>query len=148
MLPRRTFNRIDLVVIASILLLLALIIFIKADDEPQTAKVALAQQDIEVLQNTVNLYYLDNQRYPTQAQGLQALLTKPTLAPIPQHYPDHGYLSVLPTDPWGRAYIYRYPGQYGTFDLYSLGPKTKSKTPVTPQLIGNWQLSKTNSAMS
>jgi hypothetical protein len=66
---------------------------------------------------------LEQGRYPTQAEGLQALVDRPK-----ENWT--GYLKSLPKDPWGNDYIYRYPGRYKTnsFDLYSLGEDGRSTT--------------------
>ena len=70
-----------------------------------------------------SLYELDNGFYPTTEQGLKALETKPTTPPEPLKW--KGYLnSPLREDPWGKPYVYKYPGEKRTngFDLYSFGP--------------------------
>ena len=69
----------------------------------------------------LELYRLDNRVYPTSAQGLQALVTRPTVPPEPVSWASGGYLGIMPQDPWGGDYVYRSPGQNGNFDLISLG---------------------------
>ena len=69
----------------------------------------------------MNLYRLDNLRYPTTEQGLQALVTRPTSDPTPENYADGGYIQALPTDPWGAAYQYLSPGVHGDFDIFTFG---------------------------
>ncbi len=82
------------------------------------------------------LYRLDNGAYPTQAQGLRALIEKPTIEPIPGNWKEGGYLTRLPNDPWGRSYQFMNPGRHGEIDAYSFGPDSDSKYELA---IGSWQ---------
>ena len=64
---------------------------------------------------------LDNKKYPTTDQGLEALVEKTEIDPIPRHW-HHPFLDKLPTDPWGNPYLYLSPSDDGKpYDLYSLG---------------------------
>jgi general secretion pathway protein G len=81
-------------------------------------------------------------RYPTTAEGLAALIKRPQDIP-PEKW--HKYLDVehIPTDPWGHAYVYRYPGVHNTnaFDIYSCGPDGKSQSGGDdPDDINNWNM--------
>ncbi len=67
------------------------------------------------------MYRLDNRRYPTSGQGLAALVARPASPPAPPNWSAGGYLAQLPADPWGNPYVYREPGESGTYDLVSLG---------------------------
>lgn len=92
----------------------------------EQARTAAAKADIEVnLAAALDLYELDNGRYPTSEQGLRALLMKPNSAPVPANW-NGPYLKKkkTPTDPWGQDYVYVSPGQKNTdgYDLSSLGP--------------------------
>ena len=69
------------------------------------------------LEGSLDMYKLDNHRYPTTEQGLQALVTKPDIAPIPKNYRDDGYIRRLPEDPWGNDYILVSPGEHGAVDV-------------------------------
>ena len=73
------------------------------------------------LEGSLDMYKLDNHRYPTTEQGLQALVTKPDIAPIPKNYRDDGYIRRLPEDPWGNDYILVSPGEHGAVDVFSAG---------------------------
>ena len=87
----------------------------RADDARSTA----AKTDINNIVQALKLYRLDNQRYPSAEQGLQALVTKPTAGVIPPNWKP--YLEKLPNDPWGRAYQYLNPGIKGEIDVMSFG---------------------------
>lgn len=107
------------------------------EDRVYEIKRLAAAQDIAVIMTAVKLYRLDNGAYPTQAQGLQALVEKPTIAPIPGNWKDGGYLTHLPNDPWGRPYEFTNPGNHGyDIDVYSFGPGSDSYHPL---IMGSWQ---------
>jgi general secretion pathway protein G len=72
----------------------------------------------------VDIYRTEQGALPTLAQGLDALVAKPTLPPVPEHYPTDGYLpsTEVPPDPWGNAYIYLVPARSGkSFEIISYG---------------------------
>jgi general secretion pathway protein G len=86
------------------------------------------------------LYNLDNMRYPTNQQGLNSLVVKPNVAPIPQSYRDGGYLEKLPADPWGNPYQYQNPGRHSEVDVYSSGPDGQVGGGEDDKgVIGSWQ---------
>ncbi|MCD2363089.1 type II secretion system major pseudopilin GspG [Sulfitobacter mediterraneus] len=88
---------------------------------PDEARVTVAKTDLKTISGALEIYRLDNRTYPTTAQGLAALVERPTVPPEPVSWASGGYLSVMPQDPWGAAYVYRSPGQTGPFDLITLG---------------------------
>ncbi|MEX3924491.1 type II secretion system major pseudopilin GspG [Paraburkholderia sp. BR10936] len=107
------------------------------EDQSYAIKRLAAAQDIAVIATAVKLYKLDNGAYPTQAQGLQALIEKPTTEPIPNNWKDGGYLTHLPNDPWGRPYQIMNPGNHGyDLDVYSFGPGSDTYHPL---IEGSWQ---------
>lgn len=82
-----------------------------------------AKKDIGKISKALGRYMLDNGGYPTNDQGLAALAEKPSRPPVPGNYKSGGYLSSVPEDPWGRAYVYYSPGlNGGPFSIESLGP--------------------------
>jgi len=84
------------------------------------AKNTKAQADLSTLKQALTAFDIDNGRFPTTSEGLQALITKPADLPNWQKTLDK---NTLPMDPWGRPYIYRSPGNNGTdFDLLTGGP--------------------------
>jgi len=88
----------------------------------------------------MDLYKLDNGNYPTQQQGIQALVTKPTTDPIPQNYAQEGYLQRLPLDPWDHPYHYLNPGQHGEIDIFTYGATNQPDGTGINATIGNWNL--------
>ena len=94
--------------------------------------------DVIALENSLDMYKLDNGRYPSTEQGLDALITKPTEEPEPRSYPEDGYIKRLPEDPWGNEYILTSPGERGKIDVFSVGQDGEEGTDDD---IGNWNLS-------
>lgn len=115
------FSLLELMVVVVILSILALVIVPRVIDRPDQARAARAQSDIAAIQAAVNLYRLDNFRYPTTDQGLEALVTRPSTDPLPQNWASGGYMDRVPQDPWGRPYQYLQPGVHGDFDVFTYG---------------------------
>ena len=134
------FTLIELMVVLVILGVLAAIIAPKIMDRPDEARIIAAKQDISSVVQALKLYRLDNIRYPSTEQGLQALVTKPAIEPIPSNWKSGGYLERLPKDPWGNAYLYLNPGRNGEIDVFSLGPDGQTGGEGKDADIGNWML--------
>lgn len=115
------FTLIEIMVVVVILGILAALIVPNIMDRPDMARVAKTKQDLRALQTALNLYRLDNYRYPTTDQGLEALVEKPSIEPLPPAYRKGGYLDRMPKDAWGRPYLYLSPGVHGEVDISSLG---------------------------
>jgi general secretion pathway protein G len=93
--------------------------------------------DVNNLTQALKLYRLDNQRYPSSEQGLQALVSKPTTDPVPPNWKP--YLEKLPNDPWGRPYQYLNPGVKSEIDVMSLGADGQPGGEGKNADIGSWQ---------
>ena len=87
------------------------------------ARGTTARTQIELLSTALDNYRLDNGSYPTTEQGLASLRDKPARAPLPGNWKGPYLRRAVPNDPWGRPYIYRFPGERnpGSFELSSLG---------------------------
>jgi general secretion pathway protein G len=134
------FTLIELMVVLVILGVLAAMIAPKIMDRPDEARIVAAKQDIATIIQALKMYRLDNIRYPTTEQGLQALITKPTLDPIPENWKSGGYLEKVPKDPWGNAYVYLNPGRHGDIDVMSLGADGQTGGEGKDADIGSWML--------
>ncbi|WP_127105286.1 type II secretion system major pseudopilin GspG [Pararhodobacter zhoushanensis] len=130
---------IELMVVVVILALLAVVIVPRVIDRPDQARAARAQADIAAITSALNLYRLDSGSYPTSDQGLAALVTRPTSAPVPANWSDGGYLERVPDDPWGREYLYLSPGVHGPFDIVSYGADGRSGGSGADADLTSWQ---------
>ena len=131
------FTLIELMVVLVIIGVLAALIVPNVLDRADDARVTAARTDITNIMQALKLYRLDNQRYPTAEQGLQALVAKPTAGPVPGNW--KLYLEKLPNDPWGRPYQYLSPGIKGEVDVMSFGADGQSGGEGKDADIGSWQ---------
>jgi general secretion pathway protein G len=106
-------------------------------DRAAEARVTAARTDVNNLMQALKLYKLDNQRYPSTEQGLQALVVKPTAGTIPPNWKP--YLDKLPNDPWGKPYQYLNPGIKGEIDVMSFGADGVPGGEGKNADIGSWQ---------
>ena len=132
----RGFTLIELMVVLVIIGVLAALIVPNVLDRADDARVTAAKTDVNNLMQALKLYRLDNQRYPTSAQGLEALVVKPTAGPIPGNWKP--YVDKLPNDPWGNAYQYRNPGIRGEIDVLSFGADGQAGGEGKNADIGSW----------
>jgi general secretion pathway protein G len=138
----RGFTLIEIMVVITILGILAALIVPRVVGRTDDARIAAAKQDIASVMQALKLYRLDNGRYPTTEQGLQALITKPTAEPVPMNWKQGGYLerSSVPKDPWGHVYQYLNPGLRGEIDVFSFGADGQAGGQNTDADIGSWTL--------
>lgn len=116
------FTLMEIMVVIVILGLLASFIIPNLMGNKDKADRQKAVSDIVALENGLDMYRLDNGRYPTNEQGLAALIAKPLTPPLPRNYPEDGYLRRLPQDPWGSDYRLSNPGVHNKIDISSAGP--------------------------
>lgn len=93
--------------------------------------------DLASLKNAVKLYYMQHQQYPSNDQGLSALMQ------ASENHPE-GLISDVPIDPWGNPYAYLYPGEHGVFDIVSYGRDGAPGGEGEDADIGSWELSKSD----
>ena len=135
----RGFTLIELMVVLVIIGLLAALIVPNVLDRADDARLTAARTDVSNLMQALKLYRLDNQRYPTAEQGLQALVVKPSAGPNPANWKP--YLEKLPKDPWGNDYQYVNPGVKNAagVDVFSFGADGQSGGEGKDADIGSWQ---------
>ncbi len=136
----RGFTLLEVMVVVVILGILAALVVPNIIGRPDEARVIAAKQDIASLMQALKLYRLDNQRYPSTEQGLQALVTKPTTEPVPGNWKTGGYVERLPRDPWGHPYQYLNPGVHGEIDVFSYGGDRAPGGDGNNADIGSWNL--------
>jgi general secretion pathway protein G len=106
------FTLIEIMVVVVILAVLGALVVPKILENVDKARVTRAASDIRAIQTALDLYRLDNFKYPTTEQGLQALVKQPA-DPTITNYRSEGYLPALPKDPWNTPYAYVSPGPDG-----------------------------------
>jgi general secretion pathway protein G len=136
------FTLIEIMAVVLIIGMLSGIVGFAVFQQVDKARVVTAKTQINRLESSLELYNMDNARFPTSAQGLDALISEPTGAPEPINYQPGGYLKggQVPLDPWGNEFQYESPGSNNqdSFDLWSFG---KDGVPGGEGLdadIGNW----------
>ena len=120
---KRGFTLIEIMVVIVILALLAALVAPKLMGRTDDAKIGTTKTQIKQIETALKLYKLDNGIFPSTEQGLNALLTKPTVGVIPKNYKEGGYLESkqMPKDGWGNDFIYVSPGEHGDYDMASYG---------------------------
>lgn len=119
---RNGFSLVELMVVIFILGLLTTVVLINVLPSQDKAMAVKARSDIATLEQALEMFRLDQGAYPSAAQGLAALRVAPAGLAQPETYRQGGYIKDLPKDPWGRAYLYRVPGEGGApYALLSLG---------------------------
>lgn len=144
MIPRTTpvrrqggFSLLELMVAVAIMAVLAALIAPAALENLNEARRTTAKANIKSLADALKFYKLENGRYPTTEQGLQALVAKPSAQPVPGNW--RPYIEKLPVDPWGQQYQYLSPGTKGEFDIISYGADGKPGGEGVNADIDNWQ---------
>ncbi|MCR4553625.1 MAG: type II secretion system major pseudopilin GspG [Succinivibrionaceae bacterium] len=132
------FTLLEIMVVVVIMGMLASIVSFNVMGSKADAEIRKSKIDIKNIQQSLDLYKLDNSRYPTTEQGLKALVKKPVAAPVPKNWKKGGYVQELPDDPWGNKYQYANPGVHNpdSYDIYSYGPDQEDGTDDD---IGNWK---------
>jgi len=114
------FTLVEVMVTLVIIGLLTTFVVINVLPAQDKALVQKAKGDIRILEQALEMYRLDMFDYPEQDAGLEALRQLPSGADEAR-YRKGGYIKLLPEDPWGRPYVYNYPGENGVFDIFSYG---------------------------
>ncbi len=136
-MQQRGFSLIEVMVVILIIGIMTAIVAPNILGNQETAKLKKAAVDIQQLENALEMYKLRNSVFPTTEQGLEALVSLPSLEPVPRNYPAEGFIKRLPQDPWGNDYQLLSPGEMGIIDIFSNGP---DQLPGTDDDIGNWNL--------
>jgi len=118
-MKQQGFTLIEILVVIVILSILGGLAAQTLLSRPDAARVQAAQTDLRTLAAALDVYRLDNYRYPSSDQGLRALVERPSGRPEAKNWNPSGYLKKLPEDPWGSAYLYESEG--GDIEIISLG---------------------------
>ncbi|HWN39431.1 MAG TPA: type II secretion system major pseudopilin GspG [Gammaproteobacteria bacterium] len=131
------FTLLEIMVVVVIIGLLAAAVVPQLIGNVDRAAVGRAKQDVRQIENSLNLYRLDNFRYPTTSEGLEALVANPGEASAPNW---RQVLKSVPRDPWDQPYHYASPGQHGEFDVFTYGADRQEGGEGVNADIGNWEL--------
>ena len=130
------FTLLEIMVVVVIIGLLAAAVVPQLMGNVDRAAMQRAKQDVRQIENSLNLYRLDNFRYPTTTEGLEALVTNPGEAAAPNW---RQVLKNVPRDPWDQPYHYVSPGQHGDFDVFTYGADRQEGGEGVNADIGNWE---------
>ena len=139
------FSLIEILVVLVILGILVSLVAPTVLNRVGDARLQKVESDLAAIETSLSIYHLDNFRYPSTEQGLQALVTPPDLEPIAPNWKAGGYLKELPVDPWGKPYLYLFPGQNrsqeaGEYpDIFSLGADGVTGGAGQDHDVGNWK---------
>ena len=136
---QRGFTLVEIMVVVVIIGILGALVVPKLLGRTGEARATAARTDIATMMQALKLYKLDNQRYPSTEQGLQALISKPTSGPAANGWKSGGYMEKLPKDPWGNAYQYLSPGIHGEVDIMSLGADGQPGGTGEDADVGSWE---------
>ena len=131
------FTLIEVMVVLVIIGIMASMVVPQILGNQEEAQLKKAAIDIQTLEGAMQMYKLNNNRFPTTEQGLEALVTEPTVDTIPRAYREGCYIQRLPTDPGGNDYQLISPGEVSAVDIFSNGPDME---PGTDDDIGTWNL--------
>lgn len=136
---QRGVTLIELLVVLAILALISALVVINILPERDRAAVRKTAIDIQTIETALDQFRLDMFNYPSTQQGLEALVTEPSDIRAGDYRPG-GYLrGGVPTDPWGNEYQYRFPGERGVVDIFSLGADGEPGGEGLDADIGNWK---------
>ncbi|MBT0587855.1 type II secretion system major pseudopilin GspG [Alteromonas oceanisediminis] len=136
-MKNKGFSLIEVMVVILIIGIMTAIVAPNILGNQEEAQLKKAAVDIQQLEGALEMYKLRNNTFPTTEQGLDALVTAPTIEPLPRNYPDGGFIKRLPDDPWGNPYGLISPGELSVVDIFSNGPDGQ---PGTDDDIGNWNI--------
>lgn len=131
------FTLVEILVVITIIGLIMALVAPRVLNYLSDAKVKAARIQIESLSSTLDLYYLDTGRYPSTSEGLAALVQRPAgLEGWNGPYLKGGF---VPNDPWGHPYVYRTPGEHGTYDIVSYGADGQEGGTGAAADVASWQ---------
>ncbi len=136
------FTLIEIMVVVIIIGILAALVAPRLISRTDDARVVDARIQIKNFETALRLFKMDNGFYPSTEQGLEALISPPSIGEIPENYRPGGYLEKkrISSDPWGNEYIYISPGQQGEYDIISYGADRKPGGKGSDADIINWDI--------
>lgn len=134
------FSLTEIMVAVFIMGLLATVVVVNVLPMRDRAMVQKAVDDIQKLESALYDYNITLRTFPSQSQGLEALINPPAGLNNSAAYPADGFLlrRELPKDPWGNDYNYRFPGENGRIDIFTYGADGRPGGEGLDADIGNW----------
>jgi len=132
----RGFTLVEMLVVISIIGLIMALVGPRVLNFLSDSKVKAAKIQIESLSSALDLYALDTGHYPSNAEGLEALMERP--GSVSGWGGPYLKGNAVPKDPWGKPYVYRSPGQHGAFDILSYGADGQEGGTGAAADITNW----------
>lgn len=136
---QRGFSLIEILVVIVIMGILISLVAPNVMQEVGKAQAHKVRSDFKNIGTALKIYKLDNYVYPSTEQGLEALVNKPDIDPVPRNWKEGGYLDSIPKDPWDEPYKYISPGEHGPFDIYTLGADRAIGGEGDAKDVGNWE---------
>lgn len=131
------FTLVEVMVVVIIITLMGAIVAPTVFNQLRKAEEKRVEADLRAVESALKLYRLDNFAYPSEAQGLEALVAEPTTSRAWRG----PYLESMPKDPWDMEYQYKNPSQHGRdFDIYSFGADQVAGGEGDGEDMGNWDL--------
>lgn len=126
---QRGMTLIEIMVVVAIIAGITGLIAVNVVGRRESANIDLTRAQIADVMKALDIYKVDNHRYPSSEQGLNALVTKPSVGKIPKSYPQGGYIKKVPKDTWGTELSYSSPGAHGNeVEITSAGPDEEEGT--------------------
>ena len=136
---KKGFTLIELMAVLVILGILATIVVVNVSPVFQRANIEKIKADIAQTEKALEMYKFNELKYPSTSEGLDALVNPHSGLKNPYLFPEDGYISAIPIDPWGREYLYEFPPRKSRkFDLYTLGADGMEGGSGDDTDIGNW----------
>ena len=136
---KKGFTLIELMAVLVILGILATIVVVNVSPVFQRANIEKIKADIAQTEKAIEMYKFNELKYPSTSEGLDALVNPHSGLKNPYLFPEDGYISAIPLDPWGREYLYEFPPRKSRkFDLYTLGADGMEGGSGDDTDIGNW----------
>lgn len=133
------FTLIEIMIVMVIIAMLAALVGPRLMGALSGSKVKATKIQIETLSNAADTFHLDTGRYPTQQEGLQVMVQNPPSAPIQNWNGPYLKKNKIPTDEWGKPFVYENPSKHGMgFDIYSYGADGMTGGTGENADIGSW----------
>lgn len=120
---------IEIMLVVAIIVGIMGVVAINISGTSEKADIQMTKIEIGNIMRALEMYKLDNHRYPSTEQGIEALVEKPSVGKVPRNYQEGGYLNKLPKDKWGEEFNYARPGLHGNrVEVWSAGPDEEFDT--------------------